>query len=239
MDKILAKKNLAYKYFDAIDGKAGGHPLFVRHDARLAEIRYGFKLAPGELGCYASHFLLWKMCVREKRPLLIMEDDIELTDEFQEALKIADWKIQDYGLLRLSSHKKRNFMVREEFGSRQKIVQFAQNPSGTSCYAISPWAAAKFLEHASVWFEPVDCLLDRYWDHGVGCYAIYPFSVKHIAQTNEQSEIWDGVARGPRSSKSKKYPVERRYYRLKDNLMRKIYKIKNGLRLERGSRKAG
>lgn len=239
MDKLLAEKGLEFRYFDAIDGKAGKHPLFARHDPRLAEIRYGFQLAPGELGCFASHYLLWELCVREQRPLLIMEDDIELTDGFRDNLEIASRKIDDYGLLRLSSHKNRNFMVREEVGTGHKIVQFAQNPSGTSCYAIAPWAAAKFLEHADIWFEPVDSHLDRYWDHGVGCYALYPFSVTHIAPTSEQSEIWDGVGRGPRSSRSRKYPIESRFYRLKDNVKRKIFKIRNGLELEKGLRKTG
>lgn len=239
MDKLLAGKGLEFRYFEAIDGKAGDHPLFAKHDRRLAEIRYGFQLAPGELGCFASHYLLWETCVREQRPLLIMEDDIELADDFDESFRIAGEKIEDYGLLRLSSHKRRDFFIREDVGSRHKIIQFVQNPSGTSCYAIAPWAAARFLEHANVWFEPVDCLLDRYWDHGVGCCAIYPFAVTHIAQTNEQSEIWDGVGRGPRSSRSRRFPLERRYYRLKDNVKRKIFKIRNGLNLEKDLQKAG
>ena len=232
MDKLLAAKGLEFRYFDAIDGRAGEHPLFAKHDRRLAEIRYGFQLAPGELGCFASHYLLWEICAREQRPLLIMEDDIELADGFGDSLELASRKIQDYGLLRLSSHKKRDFVVREETGSGHKIIQFVQNPSGTSCYAIAPWAAERFLEHARVWFEPVDCLLDRYWDHGVGCCAIYPFAVTHIAPANEQSEIWDGVGRGPRSSRSRRFPVERRFYRLKDNVKRKIYKVRNGLNSE-------
>ena len=39
-------------------------------------------ISQGEVGCFLSHYLLWKKCIDLNEPILILEDDAIITDEF-------------------------------------------------------------------------------------------------------------------------------------------------------------
>ncbi|MCK8780201.1 glycosyltransferase family 25 protein [Rhizobium sp. NTR19] len=221
MIETLQPFSLPYTFFDAVEGR-DGHPLFDRFDPKLAEIRRGFILNAGELGCFASHYLLWERCVREKRPLLIFEDDVSVSDTFPQAYQLVAEKIERYGLLRLSGHKKRSFHVCETTQEGMDIIRFKIGPHGTSCYAVAPWAAAKLIAKADVWFEPVDVHLDRFWTHGVGSFGLRPMPVTHVAETEEQSEIWQGKKR---DRKSRRFRKLRALYRASDDIGRFIFNL--------------
>jgi glycosyl transferase, family 25 len=214
---------LTYEFFEAIDGRATKHSLFRRYDPKLAEIRRGFPLTPGELGCYASHFLLWEKCASSGKPMLIFEDDVALRADFPEALTFLATHIERYGLIRLSAHKSRSFAVIRSAAGGGDLVRYRLGPHGTSSYAIAPWAARKLIKKARVWFEPVDCHLDRFWTHGVGSYGINPSPVLHAADTNDSSDIWQGEKR---AAKSRRHRKLRALYRARDDIGRFICNVR-------------
>lgn len=223
MVEQLEPLGLAYEFFEAIDGKTQNHVLFNRFDARMAEIRRGYTLTAGELGCYASHFILWQRCVEQNCPLLIFEDDVAINDNFSSAYNGALEKIEQYGLLRFSGHKPRRWVHIEKVANDVSIVRLKIGPLGASCYAISPSAARMLLETADVWFEPIDCHLDRFWEHGIKPFGFAPWPVKHIAEAATLSEIWQGKPRGERSTKFMRL---RALYRKRDDLVRFLANIK-------------
>ncbi|WQR78128.1 glycosyltransferase family 25 protein [Helicobacter pylori] len=45
------------------------------------------ELLPQEFGCYLSHYLLWKECVKLNQPVVILEDDVVLESNFMQALE--------------------------------------------------------------------------------------------------------------------------------------------------------
>ncbi len=45
------------------------------------------ELLPQEFGCYLSHYLLWKECVKLNQPVVILEDDAMLESNFMQALE--------------------------------------------------------------------------------------------------------------------------------------------------------
>ncbi|GAA9603964.1 hypothetical protein HpHA70_07700 [Helicobacter pylori] len=45
------------------------------------------ELLPREFGCYLSHYLLWKECVKTNQPVVILEDDVALESNFMQALE--------------------------------------------------------------------------------------------------------------------------------------------------------
>ncbi|MEJ8624257.1 glycosyltransferase family 25 protein [Helicobacter pylori] len=47
----------------------------------------GAGLTLPELGCYLSHYLLWKECVKLNQPIVILEDDVALESNFMQALE--------------------------------------------------------------------------------------------------------------------------------------------------------
>ncbi|MGL2547573.1 glycosyltransferase family 25 protein [Helicobacter pylori] len=60
------------------------------------------ELLPQEFGCYLSHYLLWKECVKTNQPVVILEDDITLESNFMQALE--DCLKSPFDFVRLYGH---------------------------------------------------------------------------------------------------------------------------------------
>ncbi len=62
----------------------------------------GAGLTLPELGCYLSHYLLWKECVKLNQPVVILEDDVTLESNFMQALE--DCLKSPFDFVRLYGH---------------------------------------------------------------------------------------------------------------------------------------
>ncbi|CAJ99619.1 lipopolysaccharide biosynthesis protein [Helicobacter acinonychis] len=60
-------------------------PSLLQSDWFHSDISDGLTLP--ELGCYLSHYLLWKECARLNQPVIILEDDVALESNFIQALE--------------------------------------------------------------------------------------------------------------------------------------------------------
>ncbi len=60
------------------------------------------ELLPQELGCYLSHYFLWKECVKSNQPVVILEDDVALESNFIQALE--DCLKSPFDFVRLYGH---------------------------------------------------------------------------------------------------------------------------------------
>ncbi|MFP6118405.1 glycosyltransferase family 25 protein [Helicobacter pylori] len=60
------------------------------------------ELLPQEFGCYLSHYLLWKECVKLNQPVVILEDDVALESNFMQALE--DCLKSPFEFVRLYGH---------------------------------------------------------------------------------------------------------------------------------------
>ncbi|GHQ58945.1 hypothetical protein VN0382_10060 [Helicobacter pylori] len=60
------------------------------------------ELLPREFGCYLSHYLLWKECVKTDQPVVILEDDVALEPNFMQALE--DCLKSPFDFVRLYGH---------------------------------------------------------------------------------------------------------------------------------------
>ncbi|EJB39519.1 glycosyltransferase family 25 protein [Helicobacter pylori] len=60
------------------------------------------ELLPREFGCYLSHYLLWKECVKTNQPVVILEDDAMLESHFMQALE--DCLKSPFDFVRLYGH---------------------------------------------------------------------------------------------------------------------------------------
>ncbi|PAF43940.1 glycosyltransferase family 25 protein [Helicobacter sp. 11S02596-1] len=126
--------------------------------AFLAKLYRGRELSPCELGCFASHFLLWEKCVQINESIIVLEDDIEILPNFFDALThIAKNRFEYVRLMQLSTAK--SCQLDEHFGFLKHYA------FGTQGYYLTPKGAQKFLRYAKKWVEPVDDYVDRYWKH--------------------------------------------------------------------------
>ncbi|GAA8857400.1 hypothetical protein DUHN57_14040 [Helicobacter pylori] len=89
------KGRCVFQIFDAISPKHQDFEKFVQelYDAQSMlksdwfHSYVGAGLTLPELGCYLSHYLLWKECVKTNQPIVILEDDVVLESNFMQALE--------------------------------------------------------------------------------------------------------------------------------------------------------
>ncbi|ENM3991490.1 glycosyltransferase family 25 protein, partial [Vibrio cholerae] len=103
IEQQMTSHGLKFEFFDAIDGRIDPpHPLFANYDyTKRLWLTSGKMPMRGELGCYASHYLLWQKCVELNAPIVVLEDDVIINENFPQYLSIMKDKTNEYGFLRL------------------------------------------------------------------------------------------------------------------------------------------
>ncbi|GAA7605324.1 hypothetical protein JP0079_08960 [Helicobacter pylori] len=105
------KGRCVFQIFDAISPKHQDFEKFVQelYDAQSMLKSDWFhsdycyqELLPREFGCYLSHYLLWKECVKTNQPVVILEDDVALEPNFMQALE--DCLKSPFDFVRLYGH---------------------------------------------------------------------------------------------------------------------------------------
>ncbi|GAA8801696.1 hypothetical protein Hpoki81_13340 [Helicobacter pylori] len=105
------KGRCVFQIFDAISPKHQDFEKFVQelYDAQSMLKSDWFhsdycyqELLPREFGCYLSHYLLWKECVKTNQPVVILEDDVALESNFMQALE--DCLKSPFDFVRLYGH---------------------------------------------------------------------------------------------------------------------------------------
>ncbi|MFA8029481.1 glycosyltransferase family 25 protein [Helicobacter pylori] len=105
------KGRCVFQIFDAISPKHEDFEKFVQelYDAQSMLKSDWFhsdycyqELLPREFGCYLSHYLLWKECVKTNQPVVILEDDVVLEPNFMQALE--DCLKSPFDFVRLYGH---------------------------------------------------------------------------------------------------------------------------------------
>lgn len=185
----LDAAGVGFEFFEGISGEeALERGIFEGLNEREFLLNTGREVAPGEIGCFASHRELWALSAKLGEPLMIMEDDFELSDSFAAAVSCAGDLIEDVGYLRLqwSSNARRRRIA--ELG-RLELSVYTKPPHCMMCYCISPWVARRFVEDTRVLDAPVDVYVKKYWEHGQPLYALTPYPVSasslHDAPTIE------------------------------------------------------
>jgi hypothetical protein len=114
---------------------------------------------PGVIGCFYSHYTLWRKCVELGEPIMIFEDDVK----FYRGWQPVDWE----GVLILSLGKN-SFL-------NQPYQTYLENPSGppqpmpwrqfsmpgASGYAIKPDAALGLIKFYKKYFYPADNAINK------------------------------------------------------------------------------
>jgi len=174
-------RNITQNFFPAY--KSIVEPL--RYSAKDAKRRFGRELSVGEIGCYTSHFKCWEWLANSKEydQAIIMEDDIIIDWNVINALEKC--RISDYGInyLRLfTTHPVKWNIAKFRFlSAHYHLIRTTGTVFGTQGYMLTKAAATRLLNYRSV-SSPVDWILARYWEHGLGSYSLFPFPIieRHI-----------------------------------------------------------
>ena len=161
-----------FEFFIGVDARVDEHPLLERIESNQFQYNMGRAHAIGEVGCYASHYLIWQKCVELNEPILVFEDHVDIdADTFRNTLTIAKQHIEQCGYIRLQNSKNRlNYPVCKY--EKQNLVKYLKVPQGTAGYALSPTAAKAFIKHSQTFRHPVDVFLRNTWIHNQPMFGV-------------------------------------------------------------------
>ncbi|WP_305370002.1 glycosyltransferase family 25 protein [Photobacterium leiognathi] len=176
ISKQLDAMNLAYSIFPAVNGHTDKSPLFERYDEQKSQLYRGKSLTKGQLGCYASHYLLWEKCIKLNEPIIVLEDDALLyPDAFLDIVAHIDKLADKFECIRLFDNKRPTFSHYKIFElPHTAIHKFSRGHMSTTGYFITPQGAKKYLAHSDSWCFAVDIFMDRFWINKVDAYGTYP-----------------------------------------------------------------
>ena len=126
-----------------------------------------------EIACYASHLALWRQCVDEGRPYLILGDDVRLDKSFLTGLLVTATKIQKLGFIRVSLPDLKTSTLVDTLGPFD-FHYCRRAPLLAPGYALAPEAARHLVAKGSVVEEPVDKFLQRFWRFQQPVFAVVP-----------------------------------------------------------------
>lgn len=176
VDGQLRAQGVGYRFFDGLDGNAGFRICFDGFDSTQFILRTGRIATPGEIGCFASHRQLWRHCIEIDEPILIMEDDFDLTADFPAALASAHRLIDRFGYVRLQAESRGKSVVHSEAG-KFNVCYYTKVPHGAAAYCISPEIARAFHISSRILTAPVDVFVKSVWEHRQPLYGLRPYTV--------------------------------------------------------------
>ena len=124
-----------------------------------------------EMGCFASHYLLWEKCVEVDEPIMILEDDVEF------CAPVLPLKLKE--IIHLGKpHFQRNIEVMSAVPNGHQEAYYPFNSLvGTHAYGITPLAAKKLIDAAhKIVIRPTDVFISsRTYD--ILFYLPYPVKI--------------------------------------------------------------
>src|SRR3546814_95490 len=139
-----ARAGIPWRFVEACSDLAEG----LRYDAAAVERNKGRPLTKGELGCYSSHFTIWReMAEQGIAQCIVLEDDTIVDWAFMAQLAATDLAARDIPYLRLySKFPTFSRIVERDFLQHSRsVVELVGYPFGTQAYAITLPAARAFL----------------------------------------------------------------------------------------------
>jgi len=173
----LQKANIEFEFFDAHTGEqalANGYAGNIDESCWL--LNTGRGSTPAEIGCFSSHRALWARCVEMDEPLMIMEDDFDLSDRFAEAVREAELAIDSFEFIRLQAERRARKRMVQPCGD-MKLVRYTKAPHSLMCYALAPRLARTLVDRTETMDAPIDIVIKKYWEFEHALYGLMPYSV--------------------------------------------------------------
>ncbi|HHF0488576.1 TPA: glycosyltransferase family 25 protein [Vibrio antiquarius] len=170
----LEASGIEFSFLDAADAQQGNFPLSERRNDQLTKKRFGYKLVDSEVACFSSHLQAWQIAAESSAPLLILEDNCDLTDEFFEYFKHLPKIAVEFDFLKLCATSPKKYKNIKAFDSKIKIIRYYRRTCGIMGYIISPKAAQSFIHNAAQFIEPVDDYMEKPYKHGIFTYCLKP-----------------------------------------------------------------
>lgn len=164
-----------FTFFDAVDFTNAKHNfIFDFYDDVGCRRWKGRSLTKGELGCFASHALLWQECLRINEPIFIFEDNIEVAEGFSKNVNTVASAIHEFGIIKLQNFSDIQYVSIKEFSDDFSVVKPVTNGCGSTAYAITPEVASNYLRNMKGFIDPVDDFIGSEWRVRQPLYSCCP-----------------------------------------------------------------
>lgn len=185
--RIFEEQQIEFSFFDAIDLRIDRNRYFHHCDEREFLRNTGRTPGTGEIGCFASHLMLWRSCRLLNEPIVIFEDDALPDTRLHEGLTLVQSHIRRLGFVRLQHNRKKSkvAVVRQR---KFDITWAPRFPYGSMAYAISPRVADAFIRQSDIFTAPVDTFIKRFWLHRQPLYSLVP-GIVHGSRHAETSTL--------------------------------------------------
>lgn len=176
----LAASGTDFEFFTAVEGPGALRDYFAGRNDWPSHMQLERRGSPSEIACYASHLSVWRKCIELNEPVIILEDDFAVTDDFLPVLDFTSRHIRKYGFIRLepterqwqlTPYSKPLPVLRE--GRFTLCFQTSVSPRATA-YALTPSTAKRFCDVSSIYSLPVDHMLTSNWIHKLPLFVVDP-----------------------------------------------------------------
>ncbi len=174
----LTNKGIQFEFLDAIDGRTSHHPYLGNYNESAFLINRRRKAALGELGCYVSHLIAWEKCIELNEPVVVLEDDFELTDNFIDGLNFIANLTDEVPFIRLEPLESKMVLNSHKgaFFSLVKQLNISMRATG---YVVTPNGAKNLLQKGREIRCPIDLYLKYSFLHKQPMYALVPHIIHH------------------------------------------------------------
>lgn len=115
---------------------------------------------PGVIGCFYSHYNLWKKCVELDEPIMIFEDDVKFFRGWS-PIEWDDVLVLSLGKSSFLSNPWQTYLDNPT-GNPQPISWRSFSMPGASGYAIKPRAAKSLVKFYNKFFYPADNAINQH-----------------------------------------------------------------------------
>lgn len=168
--------DLDWSFFDAHRELHGD----LEYRTQNSVLRHGRTLRAGELGAYSSHYALWQWLLQSSfEQIVVFEDDVQVDWDYLRFITQHDFAAMEIPYLRLYTKIPARWRyVQSPFLDRyHHLIRFTSFALGTQGYLLTKAGARALIESGRTIRYPVDAFMDRYWEHGVTNFGIYPFPI--------------------------------------------------------------
>jgi len=189
-ESAMAALGLPFGFFDAVDGKTlRDSDIADFYDPEKNQRLFKRPMSAPEIGCYMSHFALWKRIAADNAPgAVVLEDDFDADAALPGLLREISRLDIGNRLVKLHSEKFVSGKSLADLPGGYQLIDPFSVPGQTLGYVISREAAANLAEKALPFGRPVDMDLKHWWELDISILILQP-SVLHIPPAPPKSSI--------------------------------------------------
>jgi len=189
--EILGRLGISFEFFDAVEGAALSEAeIGAVYDAGRNAREYKRPLSRGEIGCFLSHYELWKrIAAGTDGGAVILEDDFEAGEGLAQLLREICAAPLENCMVKLFAQRLAGGPQVAVLSSGYRLVMPDRVPGQTLGYTVDRAAAAALAALAVPFGRPVDMEIKHWWQFDVPVLVVQPTALRvNLAKTGSGIE---------------------------------------------------